>query len=143
MMVLADPTQMLSVNVSGWKWICKVHTQHMRFVAVKVPSFSNNCTSLLATAAWFVVHCKASVCYSYSHFSVWILGATGFIIIINIKLILRIYNTNIFICTLQTMRSKLISQLKTKAGIKKICLNKSIKSCLKKVCMEGSVTKCG
>ena len=39
------------------------------------------------------------------------------IIIINIKLILRVNNTNIFICALQTIRSKLISQLK-KAIIK-------------------------
>ena len=42
-------------------------------------------------------------------------------IIINIKLILRIYNTNIFICAEQTIRIKSISQLKA------ICINKSIK----------------
>ena len=38
--------------------------------------------------------------------------------IINIKHILRIYSANIFICALQTIKSKLISQLK-KALIKK------------------------
>ena len=43
--------------------------------------------------------------------------------IINIKHILRIYSANIFICALQTIKSKLISQLK-KALIKKtICKN--------------------
>jgi len=61
------------------------------------------------------------------------------IIIINIKL--KLYNTNIFICTLQTIRSKLISQLK-KAVIKKLYINKSIKSCLKKVCFKSLFKRC-